>query len=161
MSCYSQSHLGWHFQMLFQSSKFKARTSLLPSFSEKRLRALSLELQESFQKCHPTWDLLYITDFRGGRHNQRWRGGLTSTKQCFLSFAFSRVAYPGGEGSPRAPEWRIWPNDFWKKIFPGEQQPLKVQSPTSAGARGGEVCHWNMWSPVYIRESFGQRLYAG
>jgi len=36
MSCYSQSHLGWHFQMLFQSSKIKAQTSLWPRFSEKR-----------------------------------------------------------------------------------------------------------------------------
>jgi len=31
-----RSHLGWHFRMLFQSSKLKARTSLLPRFSEKR-----------------------------------------------------------------------------------------------------------------------------
>ena len=33
---YSQSHLGWHFRVLFQSSKLKARTSLLPRFSEKK-----------------------------------------------------------------------------------------------------------------------------
>ena len=31
----------------------------------------------------------------------------------------SRVAYPGGEASLRGPEGRVWPDDFWKKIFPG------------------------------------------
>jgi len=39
---YSRSHLGWHFRMLFQSSKLKARTSLLPRFSEKRLSRFEL-----------------------------------------------------------------------------------------------------------------------
>ena len=33
---YRRSHLGWHFRMLFRSSKLKARASLLPRFSKKR-----------------------------------------------------------------------------------------------------------------------------
>jgi len=41
-SCYSLSHLGWHFRMLFQSSKLTARTSLLPRCSEKRRSSCEL-----------------------------------------------------------------------------------------------------------------------
>ena len=33
---YSRSHLGWHFRMLFQSSKLKARTSLFTEMWQKR-----------------------------------------------------------------------------------------------------------------------------
>jgi len=53
-----------------ESSKLKARSSLLPRFSEKRRlsfelsvkrddRALSFELWNSIRKCHPKWDWLY------------------------------------------------------------------------------------------------------
>ena len=46
-SVYSQSHLGWHFRMLFQSSKLKARTSLFLLKRGKRdVRALSFELSK-------------------------------------------------------------------------------------------------------------------
>ena len=41
-SKYSQSHLGWHFRMLFQSSQLKARTSLFTETWQKR--RLSFEL---------------------------------------------------------------------------------------------------------------------
>ena len=49
---------------IFESSKLKARKSLLPHFSEKRrsgceLWALSFELWNSIRKCHPKWDRLY------------------------------------------------------------------------------------------------------
>jgi len=46
-----------------------------------------------------------------------------------------------------------------KQSFLGDR--TKVQSTTSAAARGGEAWRWNVWRPVYIEESFGQRLYAG
>ena len=48
MTVYSQSHLGWHFRMLFQSSKLKARTSLFSETWQKRetVRALSFELSK-------------------------------------------------------------------------------------------------------------------
>ena len=51
---YSQSHLGWHFRMLFQSSKLKAWTSLLPRFSEKRRSSFELwALKELFENVTP------------------------------------------------------------------------------------------------------------
>ena len=43
---YSQSHLGWHFRILFQRSKLKARTSLFTETWQKTLRALSFELSK-------------------------------------------------------------------------------------------------------------------
>jgi len=42
LQLYSRSHWGWYFRMLFQSSKFKARTSLLSRFSEKRRSSFEL-----------------------------------------------------------------------------------------------------------------------
>jgi len=45
---YSQSHLGWHFRMLFQSSKSKARTSLLLRFSEKSHSTFEIWAFENF-----------------------------------------------------------------------------------------------------------------
>ena len=39
---YSQSHLGWHFRMLFQSSKLKARTSLFTETWQKRRSSFQL-----------------------------------------------------------------------------------------------------------------------
>ena len=48
------------------------------------------------------------------------------------------------------------PDHFWKKSSLGDR--TKVQSTTSAAARGGEAWRQNVWSPVYTRESFGQRL---
>ena len=45
--------------VIFESSKLKARTSLLPRFSEKRLRALSFQPRNIIRKCHPKWDQLY------------------------------------------------------------------------------------------------------
>ena len=50
--------IDWQFRMLFQSSKLKAPTTLLPRFNEKRIS--SFELCKSFRKCHPTWDWLYL-----------------------------------------------------------------------------------------------------
>jgi len=44
--------------VIFESSKLKARTSLLPRFSEKR--PSSFELWNSIRKCHPKWDRLYV-----------------------------------------------------------------------------------------------------
>ena len=42
-SCrYNQSQVGWHFRKLFQSWKLRARTSLLPRFSEKRRSSFEL-----------------------------------------------------------------------------------------------------------------------
>jgi len=38
---------------------------------------------------------------------------------------------------------------------------IKVQSTRSVAAGEGEAWRWNVWWPVYIREIFGQRLYAG
>ena len=46
----SRSHLGWHFRMLFQSSKLKARTSLLPRFSETRRSSFELSVL-SFERA--------------------------------------------------------------------------------------------------------------
>ena len=43
---------------IFESSKLKARTSLLPRFSEKTRS--SFELWNIIRKCHPKWDWLYI-----------------------------------------------------------------------------------------------------
>jgi len=54
---YSQSRLGWHFWML----KIKARTSLLPRFSENR--RWSFELWNSIRTCHPKWVRLYTSLF--------------------------------------------------------------------------------------------------
>ena len=55
---YSRSHLGWHFRMLFQSSKLER---LFCHVSVKRdFRDLSFELWKGFRKCHPTWDWLYL-----------------------------------------------------------------------------------------------------
>ena len=45
---------------IFESSKLKARTSLLPRFIKRDVRALSFELWNSIRKCHPKWDRLYI-----------------------------------------------------------------------------------------------------
>ena len=39
---YSQSHLGWHFRMLFQSSKLKARKSLFSEMWQKRRSSFEL-----------------------------------------------------------------------------------------------------------------------
>ena len=39
---YSRSHLGWHFRMLFQSSKLKARTSLFTETWQKRRSSFEL-----------------------------------------------------------------------------------------------------------------------
>ena len=39
---YSQSHLRWHFRMLFQSSKVKARTSLFNEMWQKRVSSFEL-----------------------------------------------------------------------------------------------------------------------
>jgi len=39
---YSRSHLGWHFRMLFQSSKLKARTSLFTETCQKRHSSFEL-----------------------------------------------------------------------------------------------------------------------
>ena len=39
---YSQSHLGWHFRMLFQSSKLKARSSLFTESWQKRRSSFEL-----------------------------------------------------------------------------------------------------------------------
>jgi len=41
-SKYSQSHLGWHFRMLFRSSKLKARKSLFPETWQKRPSSFEL-----------------------------------------------------------------------------------------------------------------------
>jgi len=41
-SMYSQSHLGWHFRMLFQNSKLKARTSLFTENGQKRRSSFEL-----------------------------------------------------------------------------------------------------------------------
>ena len=61
-SMYSQSHLGWHFRMLFQSSKLKARTSLFTGTWQKRRSSFELWAL-SFKKWHPKWDWLYIDVF--------------------------------------------------------------------------------------------------
>jgi len=50
-SKYSQSHLGWHFRMLFQSSKLKARKSLFPQTWQKR--PLNFELW-AFENVTPS-----------------------------------------------------------------------------------------------------------
>ena len=50
---YSKSHLGWHFRMLFQKSKLKARTSLLPRFSEKRSSNFELWALKELSKMSP------------------------------------------------------------------------------------------------------------
>ena len=39
---YSQSHLGWHFRMLFQSSRLKTRTSLFTEMWQKRRSSFEL-----------------------------------------------------------------------------------------------------------------------
>jgi len=53
-SCrYSQSHLGWHFRMLFQSSKLKAWTSLLLRFSEKSHSSFELWTLKKLSKMSP------------------------------------------------------------------------------------------------------------
>ena len=46
------SHLGWHFRMLFQSSKLKGRTSLLPQFSEKRRSSFEIWAFEELEARH-------------------------------------------------------------------------------------------------------------
>ena len=48
---YSQSHLGWHFRMLFQSSKLKARTSLFTVTWQKRLSSSELW---AFENVNPS-----------------------------------------------------------------------------------------------------------
>jgi len=53
VSMYSQSHLGKHFRMLFQNSKFKARTSLLPRFSEKKRLSFQLSALKELTKMTP------------------------------------------------------------------------------------------------------------
>ena len=67
-----------------------------------------------------------------------------------------RVAYPWGEASLRGPEGRIWPDDFSKKNLPWG-------TVLNFGNDIGR-CLWrrrNVWRPVHVRESFGQRLYTG
>jgi len=44
---------------IFESSKLKARTALLPRVREKRRS--SFELWNSIRKCHPKWDWLYMS----------------------------------------------------------------------------------------------------
>jgi len=44
---YSQSHLGWHFRMLFQSSKLKARISLFTETWQKRRSSFELSAFEN------------------------------------------------------------------------------------------------------------------
>ena len=56
-SHYSQSHLVWNFWMLFQSSKLKARTSLLPHFSKKSLSSFELWTFKELSKMSPQMGL--------------------------------------------------------------------------------------------------------
>jgi len=44
----------------FESSKLKARTSLLPRFNEKRRSSFELWALKQHSNCHPKWDGLYI-----------------------------------------------------------------------------------------------------
>jgi len=48
--------------VIFESSKLKARTSLLPRFSEKRSSSLELWARNSIRKCYPKWDQLTFSD---------------------------------------------------------------------------------------------------
>ena len=50
---YSQSHVGWNFRKLFQSSKLKDRTSLLLRFREKRRSSFELWALKEFSKMSP------------------------------------------------------------------------------------------------------------
>ena len=58
---YSQSHLEWHFRMLFQNSKLKARTSLLPRFSEKSRSSYELWALKELSKTSPHLGLAVYT----------------------------------------------------------------------------------------------------
>jgi len=54
--------------------------------------------------------------------------------------------------------------EFGRMIFEKESSlgdSTKFQSMPSAAARGGEVWRRSVCCPVYIRETFGQHLYAG
>jgi len=57
---YSLSHQGWHFHMLFQRSKLKARTPLLPRFSG--IGRLSFEpwALKVLAKIHDRWDCILV-----------------------------------------------------------------------------------------------------
>jgi len=70
--CCSLSHLGWHFRMLFQSSKLEAqsRMSLLTRFSEKRHSSFEIWALKSFSNCHRRWDWLYNPIALGGYNTQ-------------------------------------------------------------------------------------------
>ena len=58
---YSLSHLGWHFRMLFQSSKLKnSNVSFHWNVAKETFELWAL----SFRKCHPKWDWLYIISWR-------------------------------------------------------------------------------------------------
>ena len=50
---YSQSHLGWHFRKLFQSSKLKARTSLFTETLQKRRSSFELWALKQHSKMSP------------------------------------------------------------------------------------------------------------
>jgi len=62
---YSLYHLNWYFRNLFQNSKVKARTSLLPRFSNVSFATTfelwALSFERAIRKCYPKWDWLYCT----------------------------------------------------------------------------------------------------
>ena len=55
------SHLGRHFRIPFQSSKMKARTSVLPRFSGKRRSSFELWALKELSKISHKLDWLYVS----------------------------------------------------------------------------------------------------
>jgi len=74
---YSQSHVGWHFQKLFQSSKLKAQTSLFTESWQKRCSSFELWALKQHSKMSPqVGSAVVVTHLqeRNGMSRTGWRG---------------------------------------------------------------------------------------
>ena len=90
---YSQSHLGWH----FESSKLKARTSLLAHFGEKRRSSFELWALKHHSKMSPQVELAVLTYlFSGNKSNHRHLSfNITSPRPGLFLSALTKISRKG------------------------------------------------------------------
>jgi len=79
---YSQSHLGWHFRMLFQSKAQSSNVSFHWNVAKETFKLWAL----SFRKCHPKWDWLYYLRTSSLLFSVRLRNGFGKIRQVCTRF---------------------------------------------------------------------------